>query len=284
MGRHQTWRDAKVIDTPYPTLFKHILDSELEQEDGEFVKHVDFDVSIMVYKYGDAISSVMREKGAWDGESVKRLCDAYLQHGKKGNFFDIGGNMGTYAIPLAKCIQDANKDSKYMVIEPFKPNIQKLRASIKHNHLDNVHLYEYAVSKPSMPDQIEMEGRTNNNGVAHLEGYDIQKKRKVMDEHEVAQITTIDAISKVENPTKIFALKMDIEGHELDAFEGAQNFLGDSSMNGPCVIWIELAQRPPQLLELLLKHDYIIKFQEPKGDRNAWLEKRDLKACIDNLA
>merc|ERR1711990_848428 len=102
----------------------------------------DFDVSIMVYKLNEGISREMREHGAWDRDAVKRLCDAYVQNGAKGNFFDIGGNIGTYAIPLARCLQDANKQSKYMVVEAFKPNIQKLRASIKHNHLDNVHLYE----------------------------------------------------------------------------------------------------------------------------------------------
>lgn len=111
-----------------------------------------------------------------------------------------------------------------------------------------------------------------------------KKKKKIMDEHSMAQVTTIDAIRKVENPMKIFALKMDIEGHELPAFEGGENFLRDSSKNGPCVIWIELAKRPPQLLELLLKHDYVVKYQEPKGDRNAWLEKTDMDACVRNIA
>lgn len=280
---HEISRDTRVIDTPHPTLFKDIDDSELKQEDGEYVKHIDYNVSIMVYTMNEGISREMREHGAWDRDSVKALCDAYIQHGSKGNFLDIGGNLGTYAIPLARCIQDANEKSKYLVIEAFKLNAQKLRASIKYNRLDNIHLYEYAVSDPSMPDELEMEGRSNNNGVAHLVGHDIQSKKKVMDEHAKTQVTTIDAIRKVEDPLKIFALKMDIEGHEPSAFEGATKFLDDSSTNGPCVIWIELAKRPPTLLALLQKHDYVVKYQETTGDRNAWLEKSDMDACVKNI-
>jgi len=153
--------------------------------------------------------------------------------------FDVGGNIGAFALPLADCLRKYSKDNNSLVItvEPLKNSSQKMRTSIKRNNLDNIHLYEYALTKPGANDTVRIRDQFGNHGHTCVVKNPSSKEEIGFAEYEVPA-TTIDAITKIDGNAmkRIFFMKMDIEGYEPVALQGAEEFM----KNGPCIIFAEL--------------------------------------------
>merc|ERR1719221_222096 len=187
-----------------------------------------WNISIGTHAERDVISQKLNRTGAWEPEAVQRACDDYQIHGAHGNMLDIGGNIGAFALPLADCLRKHSKDNGIVIsIEANTHDSQKFRTSIKRNNLDNIHLYEYAISSPDANDTIVM--------TEHQENYGRTRHAPKTSEYK-APATTIDAIAKVEGDAmkRIFFLKMDLEGHEPKALQGAKEFM----KKGPCLIFV----------------------------------------------
>lgn len=254
------------------TTIGSIDDKEWSAPDMLPVKHKDFNVSVVVYaNTPDIISEEMKQKGEWDGDVVKAICTEFIKYGGRGNIFDIGGNIGTYTLPLAACLKENGKGTNRVIsIEGAPWNAKHLRAGIKYNHLDNIDLYEYAVGSPNEPRVVKMRPHGGNQGMSH-----VQFERKPV----AVKLTTIDTIGSIEGAPlqNIFVMKVDIEGHEKKAFEGAANFF----KNGPCIIWIEM-QHSSGLDTILEDYGYVVN-QTNDGNKNAWCTRKDFDQCIAKL-
>merc|ERR1719221_347789 len=166
-----------------------------------------WNISIGTHAERDVISQKLNRTGAWEQEAVQRACDDYQIHGAHGNMLDIGGNIGAFSLPLADCLRKYSKDNGLVIsIEANTRNSQKFRASIKQNNLNNVHLYEYALSSPDANDTVDK-----------------------------APVTTIDAIAKAEGDAmkRIFFMKMDLDD-DSKFLQGAKEFVKTS----PCIIFV----------------------------------------------
>lgn len=279
-------------NAPQATTLKNVSADEIDFSYMVPAKHKNFDVNIMTYKANiqfqhDIISSRLQTVGAWDEKSVQEFCNKFKKFGGKGNILDVGGNIGSYSIPLAACLKsNGNGNNQLITVEAAPWNNKMLRASMKYNNLDNMHLYEYAVGSPSEPKFVEFVKYPVNAGksrVAHT-----GEKGAVQ-----VPLVTIDSIASAESEpmSRIFAMKLDIEGHEFPFLKGGSNFF----QKGPCFIFMEMrsADHEHEILQFLMKQHNYVKDGNVNGGtaeaenqptlHNDWFHRKDLSECIAEL-
>lgn len=274
----------RVIVTPNVTTIEEIgirelVDADL-RADMDVVQHKLVDVNIVTYHHQDVVSDALKANRSWDQEQISHLFFFFERVGAKGNFLDVGANLGAYTLPLAKFMRDVGSAANIVIAIEAQPTTAKhLRAGIKLNELDNIHLYEYAVTSPDGSDSLKFQQQYRNMGHSHVVG---AVTKKLGGEIVEVPATTLDAIlgSEGSSMQNIFAMKMDIEGSEAAAIEGALSFLANG--NGPCIILIELFFDDGGLQEILERKGYVLAdVLGPWSD--GWFQRADLEACIDNL-
>lgn len=268
---------GRVVPHPSATRLQDLGAGDLNCTDCEAVQMRDWDVKIMVYPGGDTVSKEVRATGTWEPEAVTRACDEYVRHGAKGNMLDIGGNIGTFTLPLAACLRNHSKGKGIVVaVEALKSNSALLRASIKANNADNIHLYEYAVSNNEAPDTIRFHEEPNNKGHSRITGGEGDPN------DHIVPVTTIDAIAEAEGGAleRVFFMKMDIEGHEPEALKGAGTFL----QHGPCLVFAELGHWNSKTKPLLEHSGYVMTSSgKGTGGVEGWFEHRNMTECVARL-
>lgn len=270
------------VKEPRRTTFDDISDDEVASTDMHEDVLTAFNVTIMVYKDDqEFLSRMIKTHHAWETNSVRAICNEWIQAGAKGNLLDIGANLGTYSLPLAKCMQENGKRTGTLVaIEASPSTAQKLRASIRKNSFNNIHLYEYAIGMPIEDDSVTFDSPVANMGNNHMDGLNVPSNQARKGEVNKISIplTTLDAITQQEGDvmTNVFAAKVDIEGAEMMAFQGGEHFLE----NGPCIIFIETKYNTKALYKLLEDKGYQARAKE--GD-NTWFHKKDMEQCLTRL-
>ncbi len=135
-------------------------------------------------------------------------------------FLDIGANIGTYALLLAK------NGLHGFAFEPIRSNCDAIRINLILNNLeDKIKLFPLALGKE--PHTAEFEFDHVNTGASHLA---IIKPEDEVTERETitkSQIVPLDSLLDqidFKNEDRIF-IKIDVEGMEESVLKGAKNFL-----------------------------------------------------------
>lgn len=201
----------------------------------------------------------------------------------KAHFLDVGANIGTWSIPIARCLQRLNRGGSVIAVEALAANAMHLAASARANNLQNIDLFNYAVGDGGLQDVAVEEVVKDNRGGSKLifKPSDRVKKSVTM--------TTLDAILRdrlASNDARIFAMKMDIEEYELYALHGAPSLLhGD---HRPCLIFIELRvdEHEPSAKAMKLLQDSGYEDQGLlQGSRwDHLLRREDFAACAQKFA
>ncbi len=116
-----------------------------------------------------------------------------------GTFVDVGANVGTYAIPLAKHV---GEEGRVIAIEPHPQASARLAFNARASNLGNLSLVVAAAGDIDGKLKIETDG--DNLGASHIStdsGIEVPA-RKLLSVLVVNQIMSIDA------------LKIDVEGYE----------------------------------------------------------------------
>jgi FkbM family methyltransferase len=132
-------------------------------------------------------------------------------------FFDLGANIGQYTLLSAPLVQEVHS------FEPFAGTYKLLEWNVRHNHLANVHLNELAVSDRAGQAMI-YEGDASNTG-----GYSLRPSRTGTDRQYSIRTIPLDQYvfgSDLHSRLRKIVLKIDIEGAELMALQGASKLLG----------------------------------------------------------
>ncbi len=126
-------------------------------------------------------------------------------------FIDVGANVGTHAICLAKHL---GTDSQVHAFEPHPLTYQRLLENIALNHLKNIKAYNLALGETEGTvafTSLQSDDRNRVNiGDAPSESIIVPQQR-------------LDALEFGRNP--IGVLKIDVEGYELFVLRGAQKLL-----------------------------------------------------------
>jgi len=140
-------------------------------------------------------------------------------------FFDIGANIGTITIAMARIVKEV------FAFEPMKNNIKLLEENISLNNLSNVRIYPVALGSGYDKVKLETEGGNSESFSVHGNG-DID-------------LIPLDSISGA--PAFI---KIDVEGHEIEVLKGARQTIEKYKP----VIWFEV-----NLMETRRRGDWWLK-------------------------
>lgn len=124
---------------------------------------------------------------------------------------DVGSNLGIHTVVMASCV---GKTGRVITFEPLQPIYERLSKNIKKNKLSNVDIFDKGISSKNTTLKFDPMLYEKNIG-----------KGKISDEGtiEIDVACLDDAIKEYNLPVSI--IKLDIEGHELEAIKGAQQVL-----------------------------------------------------------
>ena len=183
----------------------------------------------LVFKGNDLISNALKQ-GGYEVE-VFALSQKLIRDHKDGVVLDIGANLGSFTIPLAK----ANPNLTFHSFEPQRVIYYQLCANTFINGLDNVHCHHFGLSNKqdrltlTLPDY----GTEVNIGAFSIdkEVRETEYECPTQGRTETITVFPLDA----GNHQNVRLIKIDVEGHELEVIKGAKKTLKEN--NYPPIIF-----------------------------------------------
>jgi len=217
----------------------------------------DGDLNYALFKHDDIVSNNVRAGGY---ETELQVESAKLLAGHTtGTVLDIGANLGSYTVPVAK----AHPHLQFHSFEPQRIIYYQLCANVFLNRLDNVYAYQYGLSDAEWAEPMVMPDydKEQNIGAFSVDPAVREKDYEVRTEGvtEFINCVKLDLLKL----TNVRLIKIDVEGHELEALCGAYETLQTNNF-------------PPIIFEA-----WTWKFPEKRAKLMAYLQ--DLGYEITNL-
>lgn len=179
--------------------------------------------NLLLFRNSDFISEELRKNGIW-AEFESNL--AILLSNLTGPSFilDIGANLGSFCIPVAKKL--AHQNISIHAFEPQRIIFQQLNGNIFLNQLDNCYTYNFALGSniDSFDLPIINYSQTKNIGAVSLLS-EIQPITNVSyhpTDTEKIEIKTLDSL-QIDGQCSF--IKIDVEGYESEVIAGSIDFL-----------------------------------------------------------
>jgi FkbM family methyltransferase len=150
--------------------------------------------------------------------------------------FDVGGNIGFFSTLLSRLVGPAGR---VLTFEPEPENLELLRANLDRNACRNVTIHAVALGASAGTAMFSLDDSTGSTG--HLGG-ELTAGELAVGTGKVRLIETqVETIDRMAARAGVLAdvIKMDIEGGEINALEGASAVLDDhrpillSELTGP---------------------------------------------------
>jgi FkbM family methyltransferase len=211
----------------------------------------------LVFKGSDLISNHLK-KELYEND-IHQLALKMLLDKPGGVVLDIGANLGTFCVPLARKVPK----HKYHAFEPQRIVNYQLCANVIINGLDNIHTYELALSDRDDQINLVMPDYTKETNIG---AFSIDKEVR-KNEYECSTVSVTNKIYLVPldmlgfNDVKL--IKIDVEGHELEVIKGGIETI--KANNYPPIIFEAWTWKPwyqakrTALFEYLQGHGYEIK-------------------------
>lgn len=160
----------------------------------------------------DPIGQAIYLYGCYD-YPITRLIEALIAPGMV--FFDVGANAGFFSL-LA-----STKCDQVYAFEPLPSNLRRVRRNLEINSLRNVTVIEKAVGDREGSATLYVP-ESDNSGLASLNASVGGKSIEV-------PLITLDGFVREQGIAKVDVMKIDIEGAEVMAFEGALGLLSGAA-------------------------------------------------------
>jgi FkbM family methyltransferase len=135
--------------------------------------------------------------------------------------FDIGANIGTYTQLILEKSNALPLKIELHLFEPTQSCFEVLLHKFKEN--SNIHLNYFGISNESKQAIIYYD--KDQSGLASLYQRNLDAYSLRLDKSEVVELKRVDLYINEKNIEHIDIVKIDIEGHELKAFEGFGDYL-----------------------------------------------------------
>ena len=164
------------------------------------------------------VGKSLSEYGEWS-ESEVELIKGLVP--KNEVIIEIGSNIGTHTVPLAKHLSNGGK---IYAFEPQSQNRKLLEQNIKDNDIENVQISKIAISSK--------EGKAYMNTFANdkLSNYgDARIFRDEFDNSECVQVKTLDEFfyDNFDGENSVRLIKFDVQGQELNVIIGSEKLINE---------------------------------------------------------
>lgn len=245
----EAWRQkaAKFKDTQIGRWrISHARKKALAGEDGPFDVDVDPGVKARLYPKGNRCEKrAFAGPQAFDPVERQRLKELIQNDNKTPFIFmDVGANVGLYSLYVNAYAKEAGRKTRIIAIEPGDDTGKRLDANIAASGAE-IEVLRVAIS--------------NEPGTGYLSGGERNRgEAKLGDNHDAAEevvIETLPRIIKMLGLTSIDAIKIDIEGHDLNALT---KFFADAPIElHPELLIVETGVLPnPPIVELCIDYGY----------------------------
>ena len=144
-----------------------------------------------------------------------------LKESSSVTIFDVGANVGKYSNLLKDTF--GNK-AQIFSFEPSKKTFQKLLLNT-----NNINSYNFGFGYENQ--KLTLFSNADESGLASLYKRKLDHFNIQMDRTEEVEIKTIDKFCIQNDINHIHFLKLDIEGHELKALEGAKKLVSSGNID-----------------------------------------------------
>ncbi len=221
------WYISDLMKTKYKILIAKILSKLLsffisknqivERNKIKWNLNLDEGIDLSVYLFGSSERKI---------SNLKKLL---TEKDKSLTFIDIGANIGSVSLTLAKIFEN----SKIFAIEPTNYAYEKLLANLSLNkELENrVILRQLFLTNTKKPKEVWSSWNLNKSNNKH------QKHLGTLKEIKENSYLRLDQFLINENLNNVDFIKLDVDGYELDVLKSGEDFL---KKNKP-IIFIEIA-------------------------------------------
>jgi len=172
-------------------------------------------------KYFKSLLKFRKTLNLLDIEKIELCKEQYIHYmlnynNLAGDIIDVGAYNGDSLIVFKRHIPHVNK---FYCIEPFESNFEELEKNIKALNIHNTIALQYAISDKD-DNKVYFEDTTETNSTAQI--------LSIKNSDNFVLTKTIDSLF---HDKKIVLIKMDIEGYEMHALEGAKKTIKEQSPN-----------------------------------------------------
>lgn len=169
---------------------------------------------------GDTITKNIHKKGCYDARTIEFMRQ-YLNAAndeEKANsqasaiYVDIGANIGNHALPVAQFCEHL------YLFEPISAVSSLLKSNLANNAFGNYTLFQVALSDTETEAPIYI--RKNNIGASSINKDLMELKGDNLDQQELVQIKTGDAVLSQQDISRVDVMKVDVETHEAEVILG----------------------------------------------------------------
>ncbi len=190
----------------------------------------------------------------WDPAERGRIARAAAETARPDFIFlDVGANVGLYTLFARSAAQAAGKAFRAACVEPAITVRERLRTNMEASGAtDDVAVFGWAAT--SAPAELKLVMTARNRG-----------ETRVADAGEGGETVTVPGrpLTEVLAATgfpRVDAMKIDVEGHELEAFKGLYE-VGDPALFPRLVVMEQKRGGPDDALDYLLAKGYKIELQ-----------------------
>ncbi|MBN1617921.1 FkbM family methyltransferase [Candidatus Dojkabacteria bacterium] len=183
----------------------------LAKSEYDIVK-IPLDLKLKISTKDTGLGAYLKITGAYEPEETK----VFIENVKKNNvIFDIGANIGYYSVIGSKIIGESGQ---VYAFEPDPFNLKLLNENITLNKQKNIISIPKAVGSSNQKISLQQDLNQGHTRVS--------TKEKSSQEIPQIEMITLDDFILENKISNVDYLKIDIEGYELYALEGAENSLG----------------------------------------------------------
>jgi FkbM family methyltransferase len=206
----------------------------------------DGDLNYALFKHNDVVSNGVRS-GGYEKE-LQSISSELLRDFTDGVVVDIGANLGSYIVPLAK----QHLHLQFEAFETQRIVYYQLCANTFLNRLSNVYAHNVGLSNEKritnyvLPNYAE----ETNIGAFSID-FDTRLKDYEVKSEGVTERMIIIPLDAMQYE-KVRLIKMDVEGHELQVLQGAEHTLREN--NYPPIIFEAWTWKFPEKRKAVFAH------------------------------
>ena len=206
----------------------------------------DGDLNYALFKHNDIVSNAVRS-GGYEKE-LQELSSKLLEGHTEGIVLDIGANLGSYVVPLAR----HHAHLQFEVFEPQRIVYYQLCANIFLNRLSNVYAHNVGLSNEQRVTSYVLPNYAEETNIGAFSiDFDTRLKNYEVKSEGFTERMIIIPLDSMQYE-KVRLIKIDVEGHELSVLLGAEHTLREN--NYPPIIFEAWTWKFPEKRKALFAH------------------------------